>query len=163
MGREIYAQLRDIDEYDEKVEDRGKQNPHVAWDSEHSPGEKWICGFDEATNLVAHRANEHGYLLLEGTDLEYLRKELESKRAHDQQEVLEHQKYLQDLCVARKNARNYKEFSSFDEPIEEYKRWLEENSWSRAASLLDLINEILREYNSCRYDAKFKPYLVVSE
>ena len=163
MGREIFAQIRDIDHYDEEVEDFNDKNPHVAWDSSDKPLGLFVCGRDDATGYVAARA-EDSFLLLEGSSLERALEAIKGFSRRDHNEISKVRRRLKSLEAARKNSRNYQEFASFDEEIENCRSWLEEESSSSADILLDIIKETLKEYGSGKYDrSKWKPYLVVSE
>ena len=154
MGREIYCQLR--------KDGQTWENP--AWDSA-SAAELFVCGRDDATNFVAMHAGEDCEICL--SDPEEMRvvvRELRSYAKKDTDEIDRAKGYLRELKAARRNARNLEEFESFNPEIERSEECIQEESWSRAKSVIDMINTALsvKKAHPFKY-AKTKLYLVVSE
>ncbi len=160
MGREIFGEIRD------QLPDSKNENydydkdPHVLWTSE-----RYVCGRDSATSYICARTDDSGsYAILEGKNLEYILERLKECVQEDHDEIDNVKARLERLFVAQKNARNYEEFNSFDDDIDNCREWLKDEAYSRAESLLALIDETLQEYQTGKYDTeKSKPYLVVSE
>ena len=164
MGREIYAQIRDTDAYDEETEGYGLANSHVAWDSTEGSLNLFVCGRDDATGYIAAQANEDGFVALVGDEVKDILDAVKEYSHEDHREISKVRKRLKAIEAARKNARNYEEFASFDEEIDNCREWLEHESYSRADGLLEIIGAVLGEYSKEKYDkTKYKPYLVVSE
>lgn len=160
MGREITAEIREtLADFNDKNFDYDKDT-RVLWQSEG-----WVCGRDSATNYICLCTDRSGvYACLEGGNLKRIQEEIQEYAQKDRDEIRRVKSRLEGLLAARKNARNYAEFSSFDEPIDECQEWLKQESFSRAEALLALIDEVLQEYKSGKYDTKkCDPYLVVSE
>ena len=160
MGREIFAQIRDrLPNFEDENYDWDK-DPNKFWESSDV-----VCGRDDATGYICMRTDESGvFAVLEGDNLKYILEEVKgyAKKDHDEIDMVRNR--LKRLRKAQQNARNYEEFNSFDEEIENCKDWLKRESYSRAEHLLEMIDEVLKEYNSGKYDtSKCKPYLVVSE
>lgn len=160
MGREITAEIRErLADLHDKNFDYDKDT-RVLWQSEG-----WVCGRDSTTNYIClHTDNSGVYVCLKEKNLENIREKVQEDAQEDRDEIRRVKFRLEGLFAARKNARNYAEFSSFDEPIDACQEWLKQESFSRAEALLALIDEVLQEYQSGKYDMKkCSPYLVVSE
>lgn len=160
MGREIFAQIRDKLPNFEDENYSWDKDPNKLWESNDV-----ICGRDDATGYICSRTDESGYFaVLEGDNLKYILEEVKGYAKEDRDEIDMVRNRLKRLRKAQQNARNYEEFNSFDEEIENCKGWLKRESYSRAEHLLEMIDEVLKEYNSGKYDTgECKPYLVVSE
>lgn len=160
MGREIYSQIRD------KLPDLEDEN--YSWDKD--PNKLWesddvVCGRDDATGCICSHTDENGYFaVLEGDNLKYILEDLKGYAKDDRDEIEMVRNRLKRLRKAQQNARNYEEFNSFDVEIENCKKWLKREAYSSAEHLLEMIDKVVKECNSGKYDtSKCKPYLVVSE
>lgn len=160
MGREIFTQIRDkLPDFEDENYDWDK-DPNKLWESAER-----ICGRDDTTNCIRSRTDESGmFAVLEGDNLKYILEEVKGYAKDDRDEIDMVRNRLKRLRKAQQNARNYREFNSFDVEIENCKGWLKREAYSSAEDLLGMIDEVLKEYNSGKYDtSKCKPYLVVSE
>lgn len=160
MGREIFAQIRDKLPNFEDENYSWDKDPNKLWESNDV-----ICGRDDATAYICSRTDESDvFAVLEGDNLKYILEEVKGYAKEDRDEIDGVRNRLKRLRKAQQNARNYEEFNSFDEEIENCEGWLKRENYSRAEHLLEMIDEVLKEYNSGKYDtSKCKPYLVVSE
>ena len=97
-------------------------------------------------------------------DREKMRVQLKEYADRDKREIDKAKDTLRDLKAARRNARNYTEFSSFTDAIEGTEEWIERESWSRAQRLIDIIDDSAAEFakHKLKY-RKAKLYLVISE
>lgn len=154
MGREIYCEIRkktpivaassaDSDEYGYDEEDRSC----VKWDSAENGG-MYVCGRDDATNYLSCLGGNEGLIPIRGKgELHKILDELETYAKADEKEIDKAKQCLRDLKSARRNARNYKDFSSFTDAIEDVERWIEDNDWSRALILMRIITHSYEEFS----------------
>ena len=160
MGREIFAQIRN------KLPDLDDEN--YSWDKDANrfwESNGVVCGRNDATGYICTSTDESGcFAVLEGDNLKSILEALKRYAKEDHDEIDMVRNRLKRLRKAQQNARNYEEFNSFDEEIDNCKSWLKSEAYSPADHLLEMIDEVLKEYNSGKYDtSKCKPYLVVSE
>lgn len=138
MGREISCEVRRKDS-DERI-----------WGS-YEDQDMFVCGRDDATTFILSLADESG-------EIDYLPKmgwidsSLAAYAAKDRGEINKAKQYLADMVCARKNARNYREFSSFNNPIENTEEWIRDNDWSRAESLVEMLNLAKKAYAAAEAD-----------
>lgn len=152
MGREIIVQIRDR-----------SRNFQVM-------DEDYVCGRDDATNYIAQLIYNRRETLpevdednLEGRELsdryslifDISNKEqfhelsdicnrLKEYADEDYAEINKAKETLADLKIARRNCSIYEEFEKFSEAIETTQEWLDNEDYSRAGSLLDMINDCKR-------------------
>ncbi len=152
MGREIIVQIRDR-----------SRNFQVM-------DEDYVCGRNDATNYIANlvyakrenlpEADEDN---LEGIDLSDryslifdlsdreqfhelsdICNRLKEYADKDYAEIDKAKETLADLKIARRNCRIYEEFEKFSDAIDTTQEWLENEDYSRAGSLLDMISDCRR-------------------
>ena len=162
MGREIYCEIRKKG-YD-------PESPNPLWCSVNM-NEDFVCGRDDATNFIAMLASDDekdDWAIPIGRDPKqrlYILKELRAYAKKDEREVDKAKREKRDLLAARRCATKFEDFASFSAAIEETEQWLEENeSWSRAQALIDMIDVSVEEFSS--HPLKYRDcdlYLVVSE
>ena len=154
MGREIFCQIREA----------GKSYNEALWDSADML-DQFVCGRDDATSYIAIQGGKEGEVDISAfADREKIRAQLKEYAARDKREIDKAKDTLRDLKAARRNARNYDEFSSFNDVVEGTEEWIEHESWSRAQMLIDLINDSAEEFTKHKLKyRKAKLYLVVSE
>lgn len=142
MGREIIIQAR--------------YNDNVIY-------EDYVCGRDDATsyiaNLVCNYCKEHNLDTNEITydcssdtqtnNLEGVKKQLQGYLDKDTLEINKARSCLEDLKCARRNTTTVKNFDEFTERCEEVEQWIEDNDWSRAGSLIEMINLAKEKLVSC--------------
>ena len=156
MGREIYTEIRDKD---------GK----AVWNSAEGL-DSWVCGRDDATGYIAglvyakvngeEEDSDYSIDITNKAGCEGITSSLKDLLERDMREIGKARTELNDLYSARRNARNYEEFASFGERITEVDSWIQENDYSSAGSLLDLIEDSrdeLAKYPGCSL------HLVLSE
>lgn len=156
MGREIYTEIRD-------------KNGKAVWNSAEGI-DSWVCGRDDATGYIAglvyakvngeEEDSDYSIDITDEMGCEGIASTLHDLVKRDNREVCKAKTELEDLYSARRNARNYEEFASFGERIMEVDSWIQENDYSSAASLLDLLKESrdeLAKYPGCSL------HLVLSE
>ena len=149
MGREIYCSIID------------KENNEL-WNSADENGD-FVCGRDDATTYLASLADPES-CLIDITDektFKSIKTQLEKYRDKDDRELNRADRELEDLSIARRNARNYEEFCSFAKGFEAVERWIEENQYSRAYHILNMIDSAQRVLYSRFPDAIL--CIVVSE
>lgn len=154
MGREIFCQIREA----------GKSYDEALWDSADML-DQFVCGRDDATTYIAIQGGKEGEIDISAfADREKIRVQLKEYADHDKREIDKAKDALRDLKAARRNARNYTEFSSFTDAIEGTEEWIERESWSRAQRLIDIIDDSAAEFakHKLKY-RKAKLYLVISE
>ena len=135
MGREIYCQIRK----------KGATYEDAIWDSAEKL-ELFVCGRDDATGYLSAISNKEGDIVIESKkQLDGILCELRDYAAKDKREIERAEQTLRDLKAARRNARTYEEFDSFSPAIEYTQNWLDTESWSRAKSLIKMINVSLEE------------------
>ena len=134
MGREIYCQIID------------PKARRVVWDSADAL-ELFVCGRDEATTCVAARADDSDDELFDCAidvtkreEFDSIRSELRLYAKKDQAEVEAAKRDMEDLCAARRNARNYDDFCSFAGPIEELREQID-SAYSRAEALIEMMDK----------------------
>ena len=149
MGREIIVQIRDR-----------SRNFQVM-------DEDYVSGRDDATtyiaNLVYNRRDtlpdidedkldgielsDRYSLIFDISDKEQFRElsnicnRLKEYADEDYAEINKAKETLADLKIARRNCSIYEEFEKFSEAIETTQQWLEDEDYSRAGSLLEMIND----------------------
>lgn len=155
MGREIYSQIR--------LPGQDVENP--LWDSAAGDLDDFVCGRDDATDFITMRGGEDGELdITDPKERESILSVLDEYLESDKREIDKAKNYLRDLNAARRNARNFKDFSSFSDVIEATEDWIREHDWSRAKALKDLIENTVSEFKKHRIKyLKAKMYLVISE
>ena len=152
MGREIIVQIRDR-----------SRNFQVM-------DEDYVCGRDDATSYIAQLVyNKRDDLPdidednLEGRELsdryslifDISNKEqfhelsdicnrLKEYADKDYAEINRVKNLLEDLRLARRNCSVYEEFAKFSDAMDEAQTWLDNEDYSRAGSLLDMINDCRR-------------------
>lgn len=137
MGREIYTEIRDKD---------GK----AVWNSAEGLN-SWVCGRDDATGYIAglvyakvnggEEDSDYSIDITNKAGCEGITSSLKDLLERDMREIGKARTELNDLYSARRNARNYEEFASFGGRITEVDSWIQENDYSSAGSLLDLIED----------------------
>lgn len=162
MGREIYGIIRNT------------KTKEIVWDSSEAPLELWVCGRDDATGYVASLAYNVSDEVDEDDDYyqclvpydgskDGIYAEIQDYAKADRAEIDKAKEALADLKIARRNARNFEEWNSFSEPIETTEEWIKDNDYSRAESLIRLLDAMDAAFRIISDNADLKMYLVVSE
>lgn len=145
MGRELIVQLR--------------KDKEILFDD-------YVCGRDDATNYIAQliydkqkdrkepedsdeEAIQFYYSLQFKLCTDYkllssLRETLADYAAKDNEEISKANETLCDLRIARRNTHTLKDFNDFTEAIQTAQMWIDEDSFSRAQILLDLIDKAVQ-------------------
>ena len=152
MGREIIVQIRDR-----------SRNFQVM-------DEDYVCGRDDATTYIANlvyakretlpnvneddlegiELNNRYSLIFDINDKEQFHElsnicnNLKEYADKDNAEINKAKETLADLKIARRNCSIYEEFEKFSDAIDTTEEWLENEDYSRAGSLLDMINDCRR-------------------
>lgn len=167
MGREIIVSLRK----DKKV-----------------VYEDFVCGRDGATNYIANLINdkvnsfkgnidelsddkidELYSLVFQVKDrnnqlINEIYKELEYYKDQDYKEINKAKNELSALDEARRHCGTYEEFMKFTSEMEQVQEWLDEEDYSRAGSLLDIINKCDKLANSKNSDVnQYELWITLSE
>lgn len=141
MGREIIIQAR--------------HNDKVIY-------EDFVCGRDDATSYIATLVSDYceknkldtceiSYNANSSKDLDELHKVreiLEDYAKKDKREIDKARTCLEDLSWARRNASTLNDFDEFSERYEQVEQWLEKNDYSRADSLIGMLDKASEELGS---------------
>lgn len=141
MGREIYCKLYD------------RKNNNVLFED----ADLYVCGRDACTNYLAELAYKNTKT---EEDCPYISVSLDAENVKDGdilfadlcekiqkyadadwREIDKVAAYRDDAREARKQA-NFEDFRKFSGLIAEAEEWLEENSWSRADAVRDMLNQL---------------------
>ena len=154
MGREIWCKITDKD---------GSE----VWNSADERQE-WVCGRDNATTYIASLVDrdeevEDGCCvdITRENAFESARESLMEYYDQDKREIDKAKRELNDLLTARRNARDYKEFCSFGQAIEDTEDWLASEDFSRAGSLVAMMDHARAALKDRFPDGNL--YFVVSE
>ena len=152
MGREIIVQIRDR-----------SRNFQVM-------DEDYVCGRDDATNYIANLVYDRRSNLpdidedkLEGIELSdryslifdisdreqfcelsNICNRIKENKDKDYIVINKVKDRLEDLRICRRNCNTYLEFENFTDAMEEAEDWLENEDYSRAGSLLDMLTDCRR-------------------
>lgn len=152
MGREIIVQIRDRSR-NFKVMD-----------------EDYVCGRDDATSYIAQlvynmrddlpdidedslegrELSDRYSLIFDISDKEQYRElsnicnRLKEYSDKDYVEINRVKDLLEDLRIARRNCSVYEEFAKFSDAMDEAQNWLDNEDYSRAGSLLNMLNDCRR-------------------
>ena len=135
MGREIIFEVHD--------------NNKCIWPNPNNIDDAlFVCGRDDATEYMArvcYNADEdEGILYLGVNDYDrYLsiKKELQEYYDRDMAEVQKAKDTLEDLREARRHTTTLKNFKDFSEVMEETQKWIDDNDWSRAGSMIEYLDK----------------------
>ena len=131
MGRELVFKLRRIENSESSIE-----------------CEDYVCGRDDCTNYIAQQILDDGddYSLVYKLDdkedclkLSNLLGMISDYAAEDSREIMKAQDALEDLREARRHCSLYDEFVKFSDAIDNTQRWLDEESYSRANNIYNIL------------------------
>lgn len=133
--------------------------------------ENYVCGRDSATEYIANLVNDYcnshnldtceisyvvshnnTYQCIESyyedtKQLTIIKRHLEEYAQQDEKEIANAKEYLNDLKVARRNTTTAEEFDKFTSRIEDATQWVEDNDYSRARNLINIIELALKIIN----------------
>lgn len=124
--------------------------------------EDYVCGRDDATQyiatLVCNYCEKHN---LDNNEITYdlafseqmlnlneVLKYLQEYKDKDIREIEKAKACLEDLKYARRNSSTIEEFDNFTERYEAVEQWIENNDWSRASSLIEMLTKARTELQS---------------
>lgn len=127
--------------------------------------EDYVCGRDSTTNYMAnlvikycqgHNTDDCELALNWGwgsTDYEHqtlaqIKERLSEYELQDKKEIDKTKSYAQDLRLARRNAQTVEAFDQFTKRIDDTEQWIEDNDFSRAASLKDMLTKAEDKLNA---------------
>lgn len=131
MGRELVFKLRRIENSEATIE-----------------CEDYVCGRDDCTNYIAQQILDDGddYSLVYKLDdkqdclkLSNLLDMISEYAAKDHREIMKAKNYLEDLREARRHCSLYDEFVKFSEAMDGTQQWLDEESYSRAFHICNIL------------------------
>ena len=131
MGRELVFKLRRIENSESSIE-----------------CEDYVCGRDDCTNYIAQQILDDGddyslvYKLEDKQDclkLSNLMDVIWEYSAKDYKEITKAENTLEDLREARRHCSLYDEFVKFSDAIDNTQRWLDEESYSRANNIYNIL------------------------
>lgn len=126
----------------------------------------YVCGRDSATSYIANlvynspnkKVRETGTLTFYPGDkkLNDIQFKIQEYADKDNFEIEKAKATIDDLKIARRNSRTAKDFTDFSEMIDNTYEWLEQEDFSRAQSILDMLTKakdfIIRDYQKSHPD-----------
>lgn len=114
----------------------------------------FVCGRDSATGYIANlvynspnKKTRETYTLvfhLGDKELVNIKSELQEYADKDNFEIEKAKSTIEDLKIARRNSRTAKDFTDFSEMIDNTYEWLEQEGFSRAQSIIEMITKAER-------------------